>query len=232
MFQQLKRIAIACFLLAIPLVSQSQNFNYNLTKDSIVYVPLSGATILTAGEDFTNQNFSIHFPFQFNFCGSVTDSVKIEGNGFVVFDNAKGLAAVSFNNFGSKKDTNQNYVSSISYAVSGSQGNRILKIEFKNLAQSALSNYDFLNYQVWLYENSNKVEYHIGNNSYANEMGEGIPALIGIINRNMDTENKAYLVKGIPSTPEGQLISGESEFVYINNVPFSGTVYTITPTFN
>lgn len=218
-------------LLFLPLLSHSQNFNYTLNKDSSSYAALSSPIILTAAENWNSKNFSIHLPFQFNFCGSTTDSLTIHGNGFITFDHSKLFSVVAFNNCRSNKDTNQSYVSSINYLTTGEEGNRITKIEFKNLSQNKLSNTDYLNYQLWLYENENKIEFHIGSNYYGSHPESQIPLLLGLINRNMDTENKAYLINGDPYNPSAQLISGDNEFVYLNNSPTEGTILKLTPTF-
>lgn len=225
-------LGAVCFFVFNSFFINAQNFSYSFAKDSSQYNSIANPYVLSSNESWVNKNFGLHLPFQFNFCGSHTDSINIETNGFLVFDIANQFAIVAFNNFGCKKDTNQNYTASIGYVIEGAEGNRIVKIEYKNLAQGILSNYDYLNYEIWLYENGNKIEYHIGANSYSNESGEGIAALIGIINRNMDTENKAYLVTGNPSIPAVQIVSGENELLYLSNIPYSGTIYTLTPTFN
>lgn len=247
----MKKIKRHNYLLLILLVSNlsafSQNFHYSLTKDSSTYSELNNPKILSASENSQNKNFIIHLPFHFNFCGSVSDSITIESNGFIVFDKSKGLSSVAFNNYGSKKDSLGNFVSSISYLTEGGSGNRIIKLQFKDLAQSIFSSADYLSYQIWFYENPNKIEYHIGPN-YASTIPKPVfppeiseeertlmevkgTVLIGLINRNMDTTDKAYLIKGDPSSPLGQTITGETELVYINNIPNNGIVYTLTPTF-
>lgn len=211
--------------------AMAQTFGYSLQKDSSAYVPLSGATVLSAGENFRSKSFMLDIPFAFNFCGTSADSVCIEGNGFLVFDKGKGTAVVAFNNFGSNKDTAQQYASSILSVPTGTAGNRILKLEFRSLSQNRLSVHDYLSYQVWLYENGNKVEFHTGPNACSHVPDLELPFLMGLINKSMDTETKAYLVSGDPAAPVGQLIIGESGLVYLNNVPLEGTVITLTPTF-
>ena len=225
-FLRLKWICLVLIMVTISININAQNFNYSFAKDSSSYSELSGATVLTTGVNFSNKSFVVHFPFNFNFCGTNSDSLKIETNGFLVFDKTKQLAIVAYNNYSSKKDTLGNYTSSISYNTSGATGNRIIKIEFKNLAQNTLSSSDFLSYQVWLYESGNKVEIHTGANA-----SNGTPVLIGIINKNMDTSDKAYLIKGDTSSPSGEIISGEASLDYLNQMPNSGIVYTLSPAF-
>jgi|SRR6218665_577483 len=208
----------------------AQTFGYSLQKDSSAYTALSGATVISAGENFRSKSFMLDIPFAFSVCGGAADSVCIEGNGFLVFNKEKGTAAVAFNSFGSNKDTAQQYSSSILSLTIGTPGNRILKLEFRSVSQNMLSVNDYLSYQVWLYESSNKIEFHTGASAYAMQ-GSEAPVLLGLVNKNMDTEDKAYLVSGDPAAPAGQLISGESGLVYLNTVPSEGTFITLTPTF-
>lgn len=214
------------WLIILSASAKAQNFSYSLQKDSSAYNDLIGSTVLVSGESFINKSYTVHFPFHYNFCGTIADSVRIETNGFLIFDQAKQLALMAYNNFGSQKDSLQNYVASISYVISGTSGNRVVKIQFKNLAQNSFSSFDLVSYQVWIYESGNKIEVRTGENASTE-----VPVLIGIINRNMDTEDKAYLLNGNPSNPAGQIISGTTDLISLDRIPYGGTIYTLTPTF-
>jgi hypothetical protein len=222
-------VTIAIFIISA-MGARSQNFSYGLAKDSSAYSDLTGVTTLLAGETFTNKHPGFHLPFSFNFCGTTTDTLVIETNGFIVFDRWNQISLVSFNAFSGYKDSLNQYVASINYTITGSSGNRIVKIEFKNLSMNGYTFYDRISYQVWLYENGNKIEYHIGPNYYST-LEEGIPILIGAINQEMDTEDKAFLISGNPVSPSGAILSGEDDFLYLNNIPFEGTIYRLTPLF-
>jgi len=222
--------ALGLFFLLIHNTS-AQNFNYSLVKDSATCSPLNNQVVLLGNEDFLNKHPSVHLPFHFNFCGSSTDSVIIETNGFVVFDKLKTLSLVSFNNFSSKRDSLRNYVSSINYSVEGAPPNQIFKLEFKNLSLNEFSYYDNLSYQIWLYENGNIIEYHIGNSYYSTLSDWTMPVLLGTINQSMNTDQKAFLISGDPSAPTGQLISGESGLENLNNIPHEGIIYRLIPSF-
>ncbi|MGZ4159084.1 MAG: hypothetical protein ACXVED_18995 [Bacteroidia bacterium] len=211
--------------------ANAQSFNYQLTKDSSAYSNLTEKTTLLQNESFLNKHPSIHLPFTFNFSGSNTDSLIVETNGFLVFDPVKKISLISFNSFSGNKDSSQSFPAAINYNTTGTQGNRIVKIEFRNLSLSGFSYYDNLSYQVWLYESGNVIEYHIGPNYFSTQSELEIPVLMGTINQNMDTDNKAFLITGNPSSPSGQLISGENNLVYINSVPASGIIYRLTPSF-
>jgi hypothetical protein len=220
---------LAALAVAMTHALTAQNFSYTIAKDSSSYVSLAGAEVISAGENFLNKRFSVHLPFQFNFCGSATDSLQIEGNGFLTFNEQEGMALVAFNNFSSRPDTSQAYSSSILSLTEGSPGNRVVKIQFSHLAQYTVSQNDFLDYQVWLYENGNRIEFHMGANSFGGY--DDLPQLLGIINRNMNTVNKAFLISGAASGPSAQLISGDDPFAYLHTVPSQGLIYKLTPSF-
>src|SRR5690554_3361506 len=53
--------------------------------------------------------------------------------------------------------------SNISYKVEGDSGSQILKIEWNNVGfWDDMTGNDFMNFQVWLYEGSNSIEYRYG----------------------------------------------------------------------
>jgi hypothetical protein len=58
----------------------------------------------------------------------------------------------------------------IGYEITGNAGSRIAKVEFKDLGYfSDASLTDFANFQIWLYEGSNKIEYHAGSSKISKD---------------------------------------------------------------
>jgi hypothetical protein len=229
LFYKIKLFTIIFF--SATAISFSQNFNYTLSKDSSAYVTLTNSTSIISNSSWINNNFTVHLPFTFNFCGTASDSIFIEGNGFIVFDKSKELAIVAFTEFSSNKDTSQNYSAFIEYAIEGSTNNRIVKIQYRNVSQNKLSEHDYLNYQIWLYENGNKVEFHIGSNSCSTRADSPAPSLLGLINKNRNSDNNAFLITGNAYNPTGQIISGEQDFNHLENIPSEGKILTLTPNY-
>lgn len=221
------KVFIAFLSLVYFQVSTAQNFNYNLTKDSTAYQSLSTNTIIAERDDWTNKKFSLNLPFQFNCAGVMSDSLTIESSGFISFGKNTNLALVAFNNFLCSTDSAGVFVSEITFLVSGSTGNRIAKLEFKNLAVSTFSPGDYLTYQLWFYEGSNKLEFHIGPNSYTSV--SAFPELLGLLSRKMDSTINGYLATGDPSSPTGMQLN--AELSYISKLPGAGTIFTFTPIF-
>lgn len=85
-----------------------------------------------------------------------TSEVEIYGTGIHIADKSAANATTS--------------VSPIGYKIDGSAGNRIFKMQFKNVGSSVERNFYFgntyyLNLQIWLYEGSNMIEYRIGDHN-------------------------------------------------------------------
>ena len=233
----MKKITILFFLLSVKIIT-AQNFNYTLTKDSAGYSPLASATVLAAsGNDWSrHQPFTVQLPFHFPLGGSLfTDSVSVENNGYIVLDKGRNIAVAAFNSFGCRKDTLNHFVSQLSTTtITGGSGRTVI-IEFKNVAQNRLSSFDHLSYQTWINENGS-IEFHIGENPYTAiaatdtvTHASQTPALMGIINRNMDTSDKAFLISGNPFSPVGNVISSNPDLLYISNIPSNGDVYILNP---
>jgi hypothetical protein len=227
-----KKVIPVCLLFFMNIAQgHSQNFSYSFAKDSVAYAALNSPTLLSTNESWSNKQFKLALPFSFNCAGTAADTVFIETNGFLVFNKAKQLAIVAFNDFSSRKDTNQNYTASLGYTIEGSAGNRIVKFEFRNLSRNMLSTFDHMDYQVWLYENGNKIEFHIGSNPFAVNAESPNSLLLGIINRNMNSDPSAYLIQGNPSLPTAAAVNSANELIYLDNIPFEGVVLRLTPTY-
>ena len=223
-----KHLWVLLLLAAVARESKGQNFSYAPSADSSAYTELSSPVVL-AGLSAWSGPYGFPIPFSFDFCGTSTDTIVIETNGFIILDKPHETAIIAFNSFTNHRDTTNAYGASISYLTTGSSGNRICKIQFKKLSQYQLSGNDHLSYQVWLYENGGKIECHIGPNSYSAMEEMFVP--FGLINRYMDTTDKAYMLYGNPSSPSGQIITGEAELVYLNTVSHEGIILTLTPAF-
>src|SRR5690606_7211197 len=96
-----------------------------------------------------------------------------------------------------------------------------------------------MNFQVWLYEGSNIIEYRYGSSQINNPQGsfEGetgpIVYLIPLINFDTDEiEEDAYLLSGDPSNPTVIVVEAGDEPqgpIALQGMIPNGTVYTFTP---
>ncbi|HET6990988.1 MAG TPA: hypothetical protein VFJ43_06675 [Bacteroidia bacterium] len=143
--------------------ARSQNFDYSFAKDSVAWQELNTQTILNANNSAWNFSYKIPIGFTFNYLGKNFDSLRIETNGYVVFDADHNYALTAFLGFGDCVDTSGNHAV-LGYEISGSNGNHVLKIQFKSTGTSQHTP-KHLSYQVWLKEN-NSLEIHVGPNDY------------------------------------------------------------------
>lgn len=221
-------LALASGLLSIVYTGFGQNFNYSMTKDSMQYIPLNASASLVAPPETLNKPYHIHLPFSVNFCGSVTDSILYETNGFLLFNKASELAMVIFNSYGPHVDSLGNAVYNVKTELSGPTGHRIFKVQFTSLSQNYCSYTDHLEFQLWLYENGGRLEVHIGQLA---EVTTDQYHLVGLINRNMDTTPSAVTISREINS-YSLLSSGQGEDLhYIQGLPSAGTVFSFIPNF-
>jgi hypothetical protein len=112
-------------------------------------------------------------------------------------------------------------ISPISYESTGTSPNKILKIQWKNAGRhSDGSGSDFLNVQIWLYQNNDVIEYHYGASSITG--GPTMLCTIGVGSTYVPSSNVVeddFLIND-PSNP---VLSTTSALFY--NVPANGAVY-------
>lgn len=160
------------------LEAQSQVlYPYNFSSNTTAYQPLVGATTLFQGEkwDDTVAYIPIGFSFKWAYDNYSTDSIWIDTYGILhakvdsifiwgfpgstISGYWADLCDLAYNN----PDSTVPAQSSISYQTTGNAGSRIFKVEYKNCGfYNDTSALDAVNFQIWLYEGSNVIEYHYG----------------------------------------------------------------------
>ena len=157
-----------------------------------------------------------------------TSEVEIYGTGIHIADKSAANSTTS--------------VSTIGYKIDGSAGNRIFKMQFKNVGSSVERNFYsgntyYLNLQIWLYEGSNIIEYRIGDHNlstynypndepYTNFGFGGEPSSGAFVCMLYDDAQNPLLGEYIDSS---QVTLDNYGFV---GYPVSGTVFRFTPAAN
>lgn len=160
---------------------QSQTlYPYSFSSNTSAYQELSGATPLFQGIkwDDTVEYIPIGFPFKWAYDNYSIDSIYVDTYGMLhaKFDSIFiwGLPSSSMSAYWAdlcdvalnKADSTLPAQSEISYQTTGNVGSRIFKVQFKNCGfYNDTSAQDVANFQIWLYEGSNIVEYHYGGQS-------------------------------------------------------------------
>lgn len=173
--------------LLIGFITNAQPF-YNFTKSTATYTDLVNPINIHNNKpwqlhnvnNLSEWNYTLPFNFKINginykfisFDGmnlsllSMNGSeIEVHGTGIYIADKSTVNATTS--------------VSPIGYKIEGEVGNRIFKMQFKNVGSWIERNYYssntyYLNIQIWLHEGSNVIEYRIGSNNlntynYTNE---------------------------------------------------------------
>jgi hypothetical protein len=223
------------------------------------YQNLESPSIVTEGLiwDFKTISLPIGISFEFGNVefeqfllsteGAVYNVSRIDSNTheatiivpFASYYSDRGLAA------GYDKVGEPGGFSDLSYKVDEIQGEQVLKFEWKNLGlieqiESDGISTDFVNFQLWLFEKSNKIEFRYGPSSLTKSNFEEYFSsrdgfLCGLIDFDSGLENitkNSFLISGPPTNPR---IEYGNEIIYDNNgfgagtglsdFPDEGTVY-------
>jgi hypothetical protein len=232
-------------LLFIGICSILQAQNYTVTAFNEPYQDLSNSTSVNSGQIWDDDFYAIPIGFNFEVYGQNYSNIYIsdigKGGGLSLHSNPQAnysfLSPIMQDIL--DKGTNQS-VSPISYVVEGSTGNRIFKLEFKNVGfwgDTTLA--DYMDFQIWLYESDNSIEYRYGPNSINNPTesyeGETGPEVFfypsfDILNSGSFIEDGYYL-KDNPVNPTVIVANNntpEPQNSIVGTIP-EGTVYRFDP---
>ncbi len=236
---------LVIFLIIVKTNAQEQSL-YTLTTSTATYTDLENAISINNGQIWGNNDFNpIQVPFSFKIAEETISTFAFEQDNFTFSseqsDNKYDLEVSGIVALDKNFAVGGLSHSPVSYKVEGTEGSRILKIEVKNagsedeFTENGTNNL-FINFQIWIYETSNIIEYRYGNtNITAQDLAlfqEDDGILIAIIDKNDDY---ACYLHGNPLTPDFiQLFDGagtESEIdsYVMSSFPANGTVYRFTP---
>lgn len=251
-------IALLVFGLAFQVTKAQVLYPYTFSKTIATYADLVGATNLTAGNiwDDTIMTIPLGFNFKWALANRTIDSVMIDTYGILYatedFDATTELASRVIMPYQadlcdrSKNSGSLTPVSPVSYQTTGSPGNRICKIEFKNAGfYEDNSGNDAVNFQIWLYETSNVIEFRYGPQTVADIatsfLGEAGPWInlaykleLDLVNLTLIVDSCTY-VSGNTTTAASvnsnimiDLDNPPSTFAFVG-LPANGQVFKWTP---
>ncbi|NCW88440.1 MAG: hypothetical protein EBV71_06095, partial [Chitinophagia bacterium] len=159
-------------------VLNAQVCGYTFSQTSGTYTPISGGTYLygnSAGNAYWDDGTSPNHPigFNFNFAGTTFDRFSLNPNGYITMGSSivYDLYNVLCSSRGSGRDnvisalTTDLYALSgcgsngaIQYLTTGTAPNRVLTVQWGNVGVYGWSTSFCLNFQIKLYETTNKVE--------------------------------------------------------------------------
>lgn len=236
----MKKITTLCFLLAFSVISAQ--IEYDLTVLNEAYVNLEDSTPLSNGEVWDDPGYVVPLGFDFQIGSLTVDTVFIsdDGLGGLVATNPTidgpevGLFAPILQDIIDRGDGSSTSLSPVSFRIDGSVGNRILKLEWNNTGFFDNSDLqDFVNFQLWLYESGNVIEYRYGPSmiNSPNESFEGLSglqiALIPLLpNDDVEgnLEQEAYILSGDPLNPDLIVLSTSDDFDNAESIAITGAV--------
>jgi hypothetical protein len=207
--------------------------NYNFIKLNEPYTELVNAISLNEGEIWDDPFYELTLPFNFTVNNVVFNTLNINDSYIVFGDENETSHIISPSGIDliDRGNGGETSLSPLSYKIDGTTGNRIAKIEFKNCG----SYEDFeltmsVNFQIWLYENTNIIELRYGENTitsaaiFYNEDSGGLITVFELDNDTQEPLAGGLYLEGPASNP----IIG-SELTAIDGTPENTTVFRFTP---
>lgn len=246
------KLFTALFLLVLlSKTTIAQNYTFDNTTDT--YTDLTGSISITTAAPWDDPTGTIPIGFDFQLFDTTISTIYLNATGLgseLVPTTTYNGSAPNIFVFGAdvidrgydfdNEEATTGSMSTISYLKEGTAGSRICKIEWKNVGfygdlDANPTSSDFINFQLWLYEGSNKVEMRFGSSNVVNYdvalEGQTGP-VIGLLSAyNYDTdeqEGDAFTLTGNPSRPmltkPADIFSSQ-----LSGLPADGAVYTFSP---
>jgi hypothetical protein len=234
--------------LSLIIVSSTIIAQYDVVTFTSQYNELSGATTLALEEGWDDPEVLIPFGFDFTI-GNLTVNNMVQiglGSEFVLGNLNNGGYIGYFVDVADAAGIDGEEPSKISYLTEGEPGNRICKVQYLDCAFYAevfgqemppTSVNNRLNFQIWIYETDNAIEFRFGSNTIVDPdlvyEGANGPQIAVVTGLNADGEefNVATVLDGSPEDPtviNSQNVN-EVEFVTLNGTPQDGRVYRFSP---
>ncbi len=229
-----KLLLVTCLIIICSKFSVAQTSPYYaFSQYTSTYANLTGATSINnaAVWNFSGASPTPYYTLNitsllpgFQLFGDAAYSMRISGGAVAFYDNSsQQLHYINgFNLFspdGMKDKGTTSSLSPISYVVTGTSPNKILKVEWKNAGHVNTAG-DIINVQIWMYQTTNVVEVHYGSTTFTN--ASSTPISIGI--------GHTYLPNGnvveddfLMNTPANPVLSTNNNV--FTGIPANGAVY-------
>ena len=213
-------------------------FNYNLSVLNEPYADLTGSTSINNGEIWDDPTYVFEIGFDFVLNGNTINYLEFDGLGaFMRSETADPDVDTYIFPFEidliDRGALTGASLSPISYTVEGTPGNRIMKLEMRNAGSWPESfilqtQEMYVNFQMWLYEGSNVIEFRYGENFINNPpifFADG-GAYCGLADYNFvdDIVINPHFIVGDPAAPQLSVSD-----ITLEDVPANGVVYRLTP---
>jgi hypothetical protein len=125
-----------------------------------------------------------------------------------------------------------NATSSVSYLIEGNAGSKVLKAQWKNLKIRVGDANNYVNFQIWVYQQTGIVEIHYGASSANNQSGFNTSSgpQVGMF-FSEDDFTKCYEKLWVNGAPSSYTLDSANNYVFkaMSGVPVEGVVFRFIP---
>lgn len=196
------------------------------------YTELTNPTVIStdwSGEgwkipvDANMKLFGIDFPLN-------SEGFMIGKFGAIVAQHPTQDKMAIFDFFAPKNFTERDNTSSVSYTFEGTEGSRILTIQYKNVGLQDGASSDYVNVQVIIAEDGSMLQMIMGPHSIADvskvfnfpeAKGPSISIVLGT--KDLSKKDEVWSLTGNPASPSASTAFG---YVWTNGIPADGQTYT------
>ncbi len=223
----MKRTLLAVFItltLQFSFCPETKGQGYTFSVSTNSYSALSNATVVSsAGWQSFDMYTDIPLGFTFTYWKENYTSITMLADGRISFSNFQG--GENINLLTGEISEHKTLNSDISYITEGSAPGRIFKIQVQNAGfTNDVTESAYLNYQIWLYEGSNVLEFRHGSSgNISNSLYIMGGPYYGLTNQEADS---FYCLEGNSGNPT---LLFNSPPQVVTSFPSSGLTYIFTP---
>jgi len=230
----MKSLRIILFLFLFVDTASAQH--YDFYEDQIPYTELENPTIIES-PNFEDDNFTIlplqgetyhFFNVDFTFGGLSTFAIQTFGNLRIDDDTSAVIIDGIFTDLDLIDGT-----TTLSYIIEGSSGSQIVKAQWKNVALANGDEGNFVNFQIWVFQETGQIELRYGpvseNNLSGYTQNNGPYAGIFHSSDSFDDMYSKHWLFGHPDEIQTDL-NQDFNFQRLLGIPQEGTVYRFVPT--
>lgn len=225
------------FILVFLFAKQTFANDYNIEVKKTKYRDLVNPSVITS---YWQENEAFTLGFFANELIKVYDRTFVIDGQKAILLGVNGYLAGVNNNYGFIIDgffsniiPKENEQSEISMEAIGIPGDYLIKFQWKNVGLKGHFENDFLNFQIWLYQKTGKIEVHIGPNQITSTLGfnKFMGPKIGVMLSNSNF-SEIYQSSYLSQNPENPQIETFTNLINLNGIPTDSTVYVFEPQTN
>ncbi len=230
-------IVLKSFLLMVTFLTfcssiKAQNASdYTFSSGNRTYTPITGGTVISNNQNHDNEFFNNrNIGFDFKYFGINYANIGVSINGFASFNDGSSTTYPLFNGLNNSisplsGDLRAQAGSELRIQTIGSSPDRVCIMQWKNYRWNGENG--SYNFQLRLYETSNKIEFHYGNFSQPN--GEAI-VQVSINQNNTDFQNRVGGADGWNTVNTFNNNNRGSGIAIRNNqLPTNGLIFAFDP---